>query len=97
MIRHVAVFKFKPTFTAELRQQWIDRLAELPKQIDFLRSISVGDDRLRGPRSWDAAVVADLDAAVERVPDYINHPAHQAIGALSAPHIEQLVLVDFEL
>jgi len=97
MIRHVAVFKFKPTFTPEARQEWIDQLTELPGQIDFLTSISVGDDQLHGARSFDAAVVADLDAGADRILDYINHPAHQAIGALSAPHIEQLVLVDFEV
>ena len=58
---------------------------------------TVGEDRLHGQRSWDAAIVADLDGTVEDVPGYLNHPAHQAIGALSAPHIEQLALVDFEL
>jgi len=97
MIRHIAVFKFKPTFTDRARQDWIDKLAELPGKIEFLRSLSVGDDQLHGPRSWDAAVVADLEVTVDRVPDYLNHPAHRAIGALSAPHIEQLVLVDFEI
>ena len=97
MIRHVAVFKFKPTFTPEARQKWKDELTELPGQIDFLTSISVGDDQLHGARSFDAAVVADLDVGADRILDYINHPAHQAIGALSAPHIEQLVLVDFEV
>jgi Stress responsive A/B Barrel Domain len=97
MIRHVAVFKFKPTLTPEARQRWMGELTELPGKIDFLRSISVGDDQLHGQRSWDAAVVADLDGTVADVPAYLNHPAHQAIGALSAPHLEQLVLVDFEL
>lgn len=42
MTRHVAVFKFKPTFTPEARQEWIDQLTESPGQIDFLTSISVG-------------------------------------------------------
>lgn len=95
MITHVALFRFKPTFTAEAREEWRTLLLDLPNQIDFMSSLEVGDDQLHGAKSWDAAVVAKLDT-IENVPNYINHPLHQAAGALSAPHIEQLALVDFE-
>lgn len=95
MITHIAAFKFKDTFSDADRAQWRDLLLALPDQIDFVHSLEVGDDQLRGAKSWDAAVVATIDT-IENVPAYINHPLHQAAGAISAPHIEQLVLVDFE-
>ena len=61
MIRHVAVFKWKPGFPDKDLNEWMDRLRALPEQIDELSSLTVGTDVLHGGRSWDAAVVADVD------------------------------------
>ena len=61
MIRHVAVFKWKPGFPDQDLQEWMDRLRALPRQIEVLSSLTVGTDVLNGGRSWDAAVVADVD------------------------------------
>lgn len=96
MIRHVACFKWKTDFPEAERAEWARMLRALPNQIDFVHSLSVGDDLLRGAKSWDAAVVAELES-IDQVMDYINHPLHQAAGTLSAPYIESLVLVDFEV
>ena len=96
MIRHVAVFKWKPGFPDQKRTEWADRLRALPDTIDVLRSLTVGDDQLHAQKSWDAAMVADVDT-IDDLPGYLQHPEHQAIVRISAPHIEQLVTVDFEV
>jgi hypothetical protein len=44
VIRHVAVFRFAPAFTAEQREHWMSLLRALPAQIPELRSISVGTE-----------------------------------------------------
>jgi hypothetical protein len=95
MIRHVAVFKWKPGFPDNDLNEWMDRLRALPQQIDELSSLTVGTDVFRGGRSWDAAVVADVDN-LEDLTTYNQNPEHQAILKISAPNIDQLVQVDFE-
>ena len=61
MIRHVAVFKWKPGFPDKDLNEWKNRLRALPEHIEELSSLTVGTDVLHGGRSWDAAVVADVD------------------------------------
>ena len=95
MIRHVAVFKWKPGFPEKELQEWMNRLRALPGQIDELLSLTVGTDVVHGGRSWDAAVVADVDG-IEGLTRYNENPEHQAILKISAPNIDQLIQVDFE-
>ena len=95
MIRHVAVFKWKPGFPEEDLTQWMNRLRALPGQIEELSSLTVGADVLHGARSWDAAVVADV-ADMDALTTYNQHPEHQEILKISAPNIDQIIQVDFE-
>jgi hypothetical protein len=95
MIRHVAVFKWKPGFPEKDRAEWMNRLRALPRQIPELSSLTVGSDVLHGGRSWDAAVVADVDS-LESLTTYNENPEHQAILKISAPNIDQVIQVDFE-
>jgi len=46
--------------------------------------------------SWDDAVVADIDD-LDDLQTFLQHPAHQALTEISAPHIEQFVVVDFHI
>jgi hypothetical protein len=95
MIRHVAVFKWKPGFPDNDLSEWMDRLRALPGQIEELSSLTVGTDILHGGRSWDAAVVADVDT-IEALDTYNENPEHQAILKISAPNIDRVIQVDFE-
>ena len=95
MIRHVAVFKWKPGFPEKELQEWMNRLRALPDQIEELSSLTVGADVVHGGRSWDAAVVADIDG-VEGLARYNENPEHQAILKISAPNIDQIIQVDFK-
>jgi hypothetical protein len=94
MIRHVAVFRWKSDSSPEELQEWAEGLRALPEKIEILRSLAVGFDVVHGERSWDAAVVAEVDD-VGDLGTFLDHPEHQALTRISAPHVEQLVVVDF--
>ena len=96
MIRHVAVFRFVPTFTAAEREHWMTLLRALPAQIPELRSISVGTDVLGGPSSHELAIVADFDD-LEGLDAYNRHPAHAEVVKISALVKVSLATVDFEI
>ena len=96
MIRHVAVFRFLPTFTGAAREHWMTLLRALPAQIPELRSLTVGLDVVGGPSSHELAIVADFDdlAGLEA---YNRHPAHAEVLRISAPVKVSLATVDFEV
>ena len=95
MIRHVAVFRFAPAFTAEQREHWMSLLRALPAQIPELRSISVGTDVLGGP-SHELAIVAEF-VDLDGIDAYTRHPAHAEVLRISAPVKVSLATVDFEV
>jgi hypothetical protein len=96
VIRHVAVFTFVPEFTREQRAEWMAMVAELPRQIPQIRSMSVGEDLLHGPSSHEIAIVADFDSLAD-LATYTAHPAHAPVLAMSAPVKASRAVVDFEL
>lgn len=96
MIRHVVMFRWKPSFTEEIRQQWIAGLDRLQGQIPGLLSLVHGPDVLETDKSWDHVIIADF-SSVEDIDVYNAHPAHEAIKPFSLPNVEQLAYVDFEL
>jgi hypothetical protein len=96
MIRHVAVFRFVPEFTAEQREHWMGLLRGLPDRIPELRDLSVGADVLGGPASHELAIVADFDD-LEGLAAYSRHPAHEEVLKISGPVKMSLATVDFEI
>jgi hypothetical protein len=95
MIRHVAVFRFSPDFSARQRDEWMALLRELPSRIPELRSLSVGTDIGGGPAAHELAIVADFDD-VAGLDAYNRHPAHAEVLRISAPVKVSLATVDFE-
>ncbi|AWB85391.1 Dabb family protein [Mycetocola zhujimingii] len=96
MIRHVAVFRFVPEFTADEREHWMGLLRALPAQIPSVRSMSVGPDVLGGAASHDLAIVADFDD-LDGLDLYSRHPAHAEVLRISAGVKISLATVDFEI
>jgi hypothetical protein len=96
VIRHVAVFRFLPAFTAEQREHWMSLLRALPAQIPELQSMSVGSDVLGGPSSHELAIVADFND-LDGLDAYTRHPAHAEVLRISAPVKLSLATVDFEV
>lgn len=96
MIRHVAVFRFRPSFTAAEREEWMSLLRALPDRIPELKRLSVGLDVVGGPSSHELAIVADFDD-LSGLEAYNRHPAHAEVLRISAPVKTSLATVDFEL
>jgi len=96
VIRHVAVFRFVPDFSAADRARWIALVDALPASIPQIRSMSVGEDVLHGPSSHEVAIVADFDSLAD-LELYSTHPAHAEVLAISGPVKASLAVVDFEV
>ena len=96
MIKHIVFLKFKPEATAEQRREIIEELRALPAQIDVIREYEVGEDVLKSPRSWDAALVGTYDS-LEALKTYSEHPAHVAVVQKIRVISEGAASVDFEV
>lgn len=88
MIRHVAMFTWKPETTAEQKGLVSAELAKLPPLLNGLRSYSFGADAGLNEGNTDFVVVADFDD-VDAYVGYRDHPEHvkvatQVIGPLVA-------------
>ncbi|WP_231445220.1 Dabb family protein [Brevibacterium zhoupengii] len=96
MIRHIVMFRWKPSFTDDVRRQWTAGLDGLQEQIPGLLNLVHGPDVLHTDKSWDHVIIADFSTP-EDIEVYNSHPAHEAIKPFSLPNVEQLAYVDFEL
>lgn len=96
MIRHIVMFRWKPSFTEAIEREWITGLEKLEGQIPGLLKLVHGPDFLHTDKSWDHVIVADF-ATADDIEVYNSHPAHEAIKPFSLPNVEQLAYVDFEL
>ncbi|HJQ70071.1 MAG TPA: Dabb family protein [Blastocatellia bacterium] len=95
MIKHIVFWKYKPESTADERKQALDALRELPGKIDVIREFEVGEDVLRAPRSWDAAIVATFDD-LEALQVYTRHDDHVAAALKLQAIREAIGSVDYE-
>jgi len=96
MIRHVVFFRWKESFTDEVRAQWIEGLERLQGGIPGLLSLTHGADALGTARSWDHVIIADF-ADREALDVYNTHPLHEAIKVHSLPNVADLAYVDIDL
>lgn len=94
MLRHVALFRFKPEFDEAQRKAWIQMLMDLPSEIPEIRSMSVGEDVLGTSNSYEVGLVADFDS-LDDMEIYNRHPRHQDVLAVSGPVKTHLAVADF--
>jgi len=97
MLRHVALFTWKPDVSEVSVRAFADGLAALPGQIPEIRSYRFGHDERLGGGSDDFALVADFDdaAAYRR---YAEHPAHRhLIAELLMPIVAGRHAVQYEV
>jgi len=80
MIRHVALFRWKPETTAGQRELVTTELARLPAIVPSIRSFVIGPDAGITPGNADFAVTADFDDEAGYAA-YRDDPAHRAIIA----------------
>ena len=96
MLRHVALFRFKPETTNEQIAAAMDALSTLSDQIEVLRKFRYGPDASITEGTWDFAVIAVLDNADDYIA-YRDHPAHVAVlRDHIAPIIFEAARIQFE-
>lgn len=96
MIRHVVMFRWKATFTDEIRQKWVEGLDAMIGNIPGMISLVHGADVLKTASSWDHVIIADF-VSVDDLKAYNYHPLHEVIKPYSLPNVEELAYVDFEI
>jgi len=95
MLRHPAMFRWRPGVTARDVAEVAEALRQLPAAIAELRDYRVGSDAGLAPGAWDFAVVADFDdAAGWRA--YTDHPAHQAVARRIRTMLGERAAVQYE-
>jgi len=95
MLTHIVIWKYKANVDAEVRLEHVRLLQSLASVIKEIKSLSVGSDVLKLPRSFDTGLVAVFKdrAALEA---YTVHPAHVKVVAFGTTISEQVASVDFE-
>ena len=93
MLTHIVCFKYKPDIPQAGRDDHRTRLRGLAA-IDGIVSLTVGEDVVHSPRSYDTALVvvfrdrAALDA-------YQTNPQHVPVAQLGVSLAEHIVAVDY--
>lgn len=96
MLRHVVLFAFKPTSSANDIQRIAQAFAALPSQIDAIIDFEWGSDvSVEGKADGftHCFFVTFQDAAGRDA--YLPHPAHNAFGQLLRPHLEKVLVLDY--
>jgi quinol monooxygenase YgiN len=78
VLRHVALFRWKPEATAEDVSKVEAAMHQLPAKIPCILSYGFGCDLAVFGANADLALVADF-ADQEALATYANHPDHQAV------------------
>lgn len=95
MLRHVVMFRWRPSTSPATVDAIDTALAGLPDIIEAIRSYRFGADVGLNDTNFDFAVVADFDD-VAGYEAYRDDPTHQAVIAeLIAPEIAERVAVQY--
>lgn len=93
MIVHNVLFKLT---SDEQIPAAVAKLKSMSGQIDVLRHLEVGVDRLHSDRSYDIALTTKFDSW-EDFETYRTHPVHQPVLAFMAEVIDKAAVVDYEI
>lgn len=96
MIKHIVFFKFLTNKRESNLDIFIGKLKELPDRIEYIRSYEIGSDILKGPNSYDVALVSTFDT-IEDLMSYKVHPDHEAFAEYMKTVCEPIKVVDFEI
>ncbi|MEO6796441.1 MAG: Dabb family protein [Candidatus Dormibacter sp.] len=95
MVRHVALFHWKPETSAADVSRVEEALHQLPTKIAGIQSYRFGRDLGIQHDNADFALVADF-VDEEALETYANHPDHQAVlTRLIRPITEQRVAIQY--
>ncbi len=98
MLRHVVLFGFKSEATPEQVKQVEDAFRVLPSKIseiaDFEWGTNVSPENLA--QGFTHCFFITFNSAADR-DAYLPHPAHKEFGTLLRPHLERVLVVDYEV
>ena len=92
MIKHIVLFKLKDNAD---RQRALNTLNSMKDRIEGLLNLEVGEDFLKGERSYDIALVCTFNDKAS-LDYYQEHPVHQPVKKLMHEIRESSVSVDYE-
>lgn len=93
-LTHVVLFKLKDNNSQAVAMA-VERLRSLGGKVPALRSLEVGQDVVRSPRSYDVALIACFDSLAD-MQAYQVHPSHQEVLAYMQAAAAAIIAVDFE-
>lgn len=95
MLTHIVIWKYRADVGQDVRAEHVALLRRLSSLIPELKSLAVGLDTLRLPRSYDTGLVATFSdrAGLEA---YTIHPAHIKVVEFGRTISEHVASVDFE-
>ena len=96
-IQHIALFRFKPGTAGETIQRATDDLCRLSKVIPGITSFSIGTNNspegLAGGLTHGFVMTFKDGAARDA---YLPHAEHEKFKAFVLPHIERVVVFDYD-
>jgi len=96
MLRHVVLFQWKPETPAETIREIEEAFCALPAKISEIAGFEWGTDvGVQGfDRGFTHCFVVSLASEEDR-DAYLPHPDHAEFIALSRPHVEQILVIDY--
>lgn len=96
-LRHVVMFQFKESSSPKDIQKVVDAFNALPSKIDSIKDYEFGVNN--SPEGLDNGfthiflVTFENDAGRAK---YLPHPAHKAFVEVLKPHLEKVMVLDFD-
>jgi Stress responsive A/B Barrel Domain len=94
MLTHIVIWKYRSDVEQETRNEHVARLRNLAKIISEVKSLEVGFDVLKLPRSYDTGLVAVFDDQAG-LDTYTVHPEHVKVADFGRSISEHVASVDF--
>ena len=95
-LRHVVLFKFKDSTSAEDVDRIVKAFTALPSKIPVIKSIEWGTNN--SPEGLNKGLTHCFLLTFNSEEDrdaYLPHPEHKAFGQIAGPHIADVTVVDY--
>jgi hypothetical protein len=96
ILRHVVMFKFKDSSTADDIKKVEDAFVALPNKIKTIKSIEFGTNN--SPENLNQGFthcfILTFKSEKDR-DDYLPHPDHKAFGKVLGPHLDKVMVLDY--
>jgi hypothetical protein len=96
LLRHVVLFQFKESSSAEEIAKVVDAFRALPKKIPAIADFEYGTDN--SPEKLSEGLTHCFLVTFKSEADreaYLPHPAHMEFVEVLKPHLERVVVVDY--